>query len=67
MKRKAEKEKRAKDPNKPPPIKSVVPPPVPKNQQNGFQTLKELNFVDAPNTIPGTAKTDLFEKYKIYK
>lgn len=67
MKRKAEKEKRAKEhPNKPPPIKSVVPPPVPKNQQNGYQTLKELHFVDAPNTIPGTAKTDLFEKYKIY-
>lgn len=68
-KRRAEKEARLKlkqDPNRPPPIKSVVPPPVPKNQQNGYATLKDLNFIDPVSVFPGTSKTQFFKKYKIF-
>jgi hypothetical protein len=53
-------------PGKPPPIKSVVPPSVPKNQQNGHEALKELLFIDTCNSLPGTRKQSFFKRYKLY-
>jgi len=53
-------------PGKPPPIKSVVPPSVPKNQQNGHEALKELMFIDTCNSLPGTRKQSFFKRYKLY-
>lgn len=53
-------------PAKPPPIKSVVPPSVPKDQQNGAHAFREVIFVDSPTTMPGTAKKHFYERYKLF-